>query len=225
MSGMGFKLGHAVSFSCTLAVVGMAAPPETPSLRIVSPVNGAVVRPGHTLAVKVTGVGEYKALAALISDFVGGGELLAPASKPPWTITLDIPLNAQLGKHVLVVMGQTVSGLEVEPAETELDVEPMTIPPLDFEPPVLSILSGSCVDLGNGKAEGPCEQTLIVSGTYPDGTGVDVMRSTRVNVISRDSAIVTVAKNGCCLVGVSSGSTKVVFFGKFMIDITVRARR
>jgi hypothetical protein len=192
-----------------------AVPPvDKPFLRIVSPANGAVVRPGQKLAVKVAGSGEYPGLGILGEEVAGA--IMAPMGKPPWIISVALP--AQPGKISLTATGTTVSGTEVNSDTIEIDVEPAEIPPVDFEPPTLSISRGDCVRLTD---EGRCGLSLRVHGTYPDGTRIYMNNSTRIKFISQIPSIAAVSRDGSTLYGISSGSTKIVVFGKFKVDVTV----
>jgi hypothetical protein len=179
-----------------------------------------VVRPGQTLTVKVTGAGEYAGIAVFGSEGSAGGFAGKPPGKAPWTI--PVRLNAEPGKETLTVTGVLLSGEEVEPTEVEIDVEPVEIPPIVFsQPPPLLIPRGLCVSFYREESP-PCGMGLFVSGAYPDGTNVNLSRSTRWRVVSQDPSIVQVTRDGSAIVGRSSGSTKVVFFGKYSLDVTVR---
>jgi hypothetical protein len=205
------------------ATVGMlfAAPARRPFLRIVSPANGSVVRPGQKLAVKVTGAGDYSVVLILGSE-EAVGEIEKSAGKPPWVIWVNISPNAEPGKETLTVMGVETSGTEVAPAQVDIDVEPAEIPPVTFsEPAPLVVPVGSCVSFYREPSPS-CGRGLFVSGTYPGGENVDLSRSTRWKVVSRDSSIVKVSGDGSHLFGMAPGSTKVVFFGNYMLDVTVR---
>src|ERR1017187_872400 len=99
---------------------------DKPFLRIISPVNGAVVRPGQKLLVKVTGAGEYPGIGVLGGELSGGID--APMGKAPWVIPVAISLEVELGKTSLTATSSTLSGIEVESNTVEVDVEPVEIP-------------------------------------------------------------------------------------------------
>jgi hypothetical protein len=111
-----------------------AAPAGRPFLRILSPGNGSVVRPGQKLIVKVAGAGNYSAVMVQGSEGAVGG-IEKSAGKPPWAIAVSIPPDSEPGKQTLIVMGVETSGTDVMPAEIEIDVEPAQIPPVVFSQP------------------------------------------------------------------------------------------
>lgn len=213
-------IGIGMRFACVLATAGLVTGANG-SLRIISPESRGVVKPGQQLVVRVAGNGKYSMLVVVGSDAVGAAELAPPIGKPPWEITVDVSLDSPLGMQSITVLGYRERGAEPEESTIDVDVEPVVIPRLEFDPPNLEIIQGGCFDLANGKGSGGCGRTLFVSGVYPDGTTVDVTQSTRLKIISRNPSIVKVL--GCCLLaGVSPGSTKLVFFDKYPIDVTVR---
>jgi hypothetical protein len=101
-------------------------------------------------------------------------------------------------------------------------VEPAQIPPVVFsQPGPLLVPRGSCVSLYR-EGSPSCGSGLFVSGTYPDGTNVDLSRSTRWKVVSPAPSILKVDRDGSYLLGMAPGATKVVFFGKYTLDVIVR---
>lgn len=82
-------------FICLLAMVGVAASEGEPFLRITSPAHGAIVRPGHKLMVKVTGDGNYVAVGVAGSGGAVLGLSEPPIGKPPWTISVEVPLDTR----------------------------------------------------------------------------------------------------------------------------------
>ncbi len=189
---------------------------DKPFLRIISPVNGVVVRPGQKLLVKVTGAGEYSGIGVLGEEVVGG--IQAPMGKPPWIISVMIP--SEPGKTSLTAISTTLSGTEVESNTVEIDVEPVEIPPADFSHQAVRSMSlGGCLTFAN---ESRCSGLpLMIYGTYPDGTVLSLNRSTRLKPVSQSPSIVAVSKDGSTLFGVARGAAKIVVFGKYTIDIKV----
>jgi hypothetical protein len=191
-----------------------------PFLRIISPANGAVVRPGQRSMVRVDGSGDYGAV--LVSGEAGLlVEIIPPMGKPPWVVSGEIPLDTELGKTEFTATGTTLSGAQVQSDPIEIDVEPAEIPPVTFTPSALIIPVGSCVRLSN-ETRAQCFGDFFVTGTYADGTRVNLNHSTRINFTSQSPAIASMNRDGTVLLGVSPGSTKIVAFGKYTIDVTVR---
>jgi len=118
------------------------------------------------------------------------------------------------------VLGTKEPGAE-EVAGIDVDVEPAVMPTLKFEASTLSIPKGFCVDLLNGKGDLGCGMNLFITGTYSDGKSADANKSTQLKVVSRDPSIVSLSRNGCCLIGISEGSTKVTFADKYSVEVNV----
>jgi hypothetical protein len=120
-----------------------------------------------------------------------------------------------------MAMGITEEGAEVQSGLINIDVEPVEIPPVKFHPPFVFISFGSwCVGLTNDSFCPP----LLIYGTYPDGTVVSLNRSTRITLSSQAPSIAQISPDHASLLGVSPGSTKVLFFGKYPIDVTVQGK-
>jgi hypothetical protein len=195
---------------------------DKPFLRIISPVNGAVVRPGQKLLVKVTGAGEYPGILVLGGELAG--EIQAPMGKAPWVIPIAVSLEVELGKTSLTAISTTLSGTEVESNIVEIDVEPVGIPPVEFSHQAVRSMSvGDCLIITN---ESPCSGLpLMIYGTYPDGTVVSLNRSTRLKPVSLSPSVVAVSKDGYTLLGVSPGTATIMVFTKYAIDIKVFGTR
>jgi len=220
-------------FAILLAICGSlhAAPPREPTIRIISPVNGAVVRPGRKLAVKITGRGALPGV--LLTTFSAEGpmsdDVFQPLGKAPWIVPLDIPLTTEPGPYslaavsVTVIQGSAPEG-EGESNEVQIDVEPAQFPPLTFSETAFVLPPDTCITLFREDSP-PCAFHLFITGTYPDGTEVSLNRSTRLNFVSQDPSIVKVWKSGAALVGLSPGSTRIDVLGKYTLDVTVVPRR
>jgi hypothetical protein len=141
--------------AAVLAIVGslLAASPEKPTLRIISPANGAVVRPGQKLTLKITGRGAFSGVAVFAAAYHGGESqigingVVEPMGKPPWLVSLEIPLKTDPGLYSLVAFGTTVSGTEAESKEVNIDVEPVEIPRVTFSWPALVVAVDRCISL------------------------------------------------------------------------------
>jgi hypothetical protein len=212
-----------IALAMTTGGMLLAAPAD--KLRIISPRNGALLRPGQTLDVKVTGEGERP-----MNLFVIGGDVdiagvnAGPLGKPPWIVPVGISFAINPGKTEIAVTGTTGSGEEMF-ASVAVDVEPVEIPPVTFLPAAVTIGVGTfCLKLHKEGSE-PCFGDLSVIGTYADGTDVILNESTRINFVSQNPSIAAVSGNGAGLVGVSPGVTKLVVFGKYAVDVTVVAPR
>jgi len=222
---------HLIAIALALGLPGflLAAPPEKPTLRIVSPKNGAIVRPGSRLAVRMAGTGAISAIFVMgtgeddgRAGGIGSGSIEAPG-KPPWVIWVSIPEETDPGLYALGAIGHYESETEGDPNivdEVQVDVEPAEIPPVTLSQPSLRILVGSCMSFRDESPRGCLYDFFNLSGTYPDGTRVTLNNSTRLRLVSQAPSIVKVTEDDE-LVGLSPGSMKVVAFGKYTIDVTV----
>ena len=149
---------------------------------------------------------------------LGMNAITAPLGRQPWVIHMDIPLRVDPQPYSIMAMGITEAGSEVQSGLVHIDVEPAKIPPVSFHPPFVFMSFGSwCVGLTNDSFCPP----LLIYGTYPDGTVVNLNRSTRITFRSQAPSIAQISPDHASLLGVSPGSTKVFFFGKYPIDVTV----
>lgn len=218
-----------ISVSSAFLMIGapLAAQTEEQALRIISPANNALVRPGRKLPVKVTGNRSVSALAITgVPSDCGEANLWSAASVAPekrvWTVMLDVPLNCDPEKYSIAAVGMTPEGAEVYSGLVTIDIEPVEIPQVSFGlQPVLMPFGGWCISL---TSDSPCGPSLLIWGTYPDGTMVSLNRSTRITYESQDPSIARVNPDKSSLVGLSPGKTKIMVFGKYAIDVTVLSK-
>jgi hypothetical protein len=211
-------MARLAGIAAVFATLGLelAAQSAQPSLRILLPANGTVVRPGQKLMVSVTGQGEYPEILVAGESVAGIKE--APLGKPPWLIPVEIgPIDP--GKTSFLAVSTTVSGTEVASNKVEIDVEPDEIPPIHFLDQILLVPVGGCLSL---TYEGQCVGVWVfIVGKYDDGTEANMNNSTRLNPVSQAPSIAAVSPDGSTLIGVSPGTTKLVVFGKYSIDVRV----
>ncbi len=217
-----------ISASLPAFCTPLAAQTEDHALRIISPTKDMLVRPGRKVPVKITGSIELMALGVWGSSLHGEGSDLnvssisAPLGKSPWTVMFDVPLEVDPQQYSIWAMGISTEGVGVRSTEITIDVEPADIPPVTFHPPfVLMPYGGWCVSLTNKSSCGP---PLEIYGKYPDGTEVNLNWSTRITYAPQDPSIARVSRDKSSLFGVSPGKTKVVVFGKYVIDVTVLSK-
>ncbi len=203
-----------------VAAIALAQQKAKPYLRITSPPNGNVVRPGQRLVVTVVGAGEYPGVVILGEGLQKPGAIVAPMGNPPWHIPVEIPLNTDLGKTAITATGTTLAGEEVDSDSVQIDIEPVEIPPVKFTESSLFIPLDGCIGVNSHAPI--CGQTLLIFGAYPDGTEVSMNQSTRLTFVSKDPSIAYVNAGRDAIVGRSPGTTSIVFFGKYAISATVR---
>ncbi len=164
---------------CT-ASFSMAA---QPTLRITSPAPGAVVPSGKTLVVEVEAAGgAFRAVVLLGSVPVNRVFAL---TAPPYRFEIPIPPNAASQTYFLVVVGTTVAGEGVKSEEVKIDIERP-------DPPVRIRNEGSTIsfDYVGDQAR------LIVTGTYADGSRVNLTYSSLTSYRSDNRSVATVDSMG-----------------------------
>jgi hypothetical protein len=187
------------------------------SLRIVSPSSNALVRPGRKLDVTVIAEGTFETVGVSaggpLSEGFLGVDLIAP--KPShgriYLFSIQIPKNADPGLYYLTAAGTTASGAMFDSDPISIDVEPADVPPVTLEPSAITLQIGS-------------SQMLSACSKYADGTEVNLNGSSRINFVSQAPDIAGVERDGK-VVGRSAGSTKIVVFGKYTVDVTVLDRK
>ncbi len=162
-------------------------------LQITSPVADTMVTSGTTLTIIVSADPSVRILGVLTDgafpDFRQGSslnEFLQP-----------IPTTIRPGVYHLTAVGVT-STRDVESESVAIDVEPQSYPiAVESKSPLISFLS-----IGD-------KQSLQVTGTFSDGTKLDVTRSTRTTYTSNNPQVVTVDSSGL-VTSVGPGQTSIV---------------
>jgi hypothetical protein len=190
-----------------------AARIDLPKLEISLPASGTVVSPGSAINVVVTS----PAGTSFAHVSVTGESPLASADQAatevPSRFSVSIPADAFPGKYRLTAMGQTVEGQLLESAPILIDVESPEAPiRLTSDPMEITFPS-----------QGQQSQ-LRISGSYSDGSVVNVSGSSRVIYASSDDTIVVVTATGQ-ITGVGPGSALVtatyVEHGAELAQVTV----
>ncbi len=168
------------------------------TLRIISPVDGEVVRPGQTITVEVVAAGEAPTGVFIISPNPIGFRGLAEA--PPYNITMEIPKEIKPRKYNLTAAGYSALRHEVKEDAVTIDVEradsPISLRAEDI--PYLLVSVGKTT-------------YCSIVGTFSDGTKADLDDSTLTTFKSDNVAVATVGPYPYGVVtGVSPGSTKII---------------
>lgn len=162
-----------LSATCALTTCQQAA-----TLRIASPADGAVVYSGRTFVVTVeASPGVFKRVSVIGTHSIGSA---GPLYAPPYQFTLRVPPNTNSGTYYVTAIGVTTSGEGVE-SEIKVDVE-RPDPPVTIK----NELSMLLVDVGH-------RSLLLVTGTFADGSTVDLTYSSLTTYSSSNSAV---AKTG-----------------------------
>jgi hypothetical protein len=202
-----------IAIVCRLAVTTALLPlwalpqqPQEPSLRIVSPREGAVVKTGGTIHVTVATVGDFTGMMILGDGSLGDSR---GRTKPPWEFSMKIPpRHIEPGPYSLIASGDANhQNLHSDPVD--IDVERADAPLKIWTEP-------SCLDIGVN-----VPQELRVFGSYIDDPMIKLNRSTRTTLVSEAPNIVKITPQHMIL-GVSPGKTRVIVDGKLPVEVTVR---
>ena len=170
-----FACALAVSFADFHSTYGRQT---QPALQISSPADGTLVNPGQTISVTVTSP------AGLTFTYIalnGPGGLVGNNSSVPTTLYTTIPTKISPRKYNLTAIGKTSSGQAVFSKAISLSVERADTPTrLLSDPPTLPF-----------RAQGQSEY-LTISGTFADGTTLDVTESAYMSYSSSNTAVATV---------------------------------
>jgi hypothetical protein len=167
-----------------------------PRLRITSPQDRAVVRPGGKVEVTVsTSGGTFLGVGVIPHDPIA---LVAGLASPPYQFSIAIPMKIRLGLYTLTAMGRT------ESAGDPLFSDPVSI---DVERPD----SPGSITTNIPVVEGPVggQMNVRVTGTYGDGSTENLSSSTRTIYVSQVTSIATVDADGY-ITGIAPGSTSIV---------------
>ena len=169
----------------TLVPASIIAVPQTkPVLQITEPASGSIVNPGQILTVKVTSPTPalFPEVALIGEDPIGFAGTISPL---PGELSVPIPKDINLGRHMLTVESRPKASKESVFATVEIDVER-----LDFPVSMSATLSGIELD-------SPGEQTrLEVLAQYFDGTTYRATSSSHISFSSANTEVATVDESG-----------------------------
>jgi uncharacterized protein YjdB len=185
------------------------------TLRITSPADGTVVKPGETLAVTVAASGAPFRVVVLVGyDPIG---TMMPLMAPPYRFSVPIPSTIRPGRYLLTAIGSVRPDEDhnVQSDPVSIDVERPDAPvSIRTEPSSLSLEVG-----------GPGYLRLVA--TYADSSEVDIGRST-LTACTSDSPDVATTTNDGRVVATGAGSAKITVENggqTAIVPVTVTARR
>jgi hypothetical protein len=213
MPNQSFKTACPLAIASILPLLGCG--PSTslyakPSLRISSPANNTVVRPGQILSAEVTAVGRFEQVVIIGQDPLGFIGALTKSS--PYRFSIPIPSDLTPGKYTLTANGAIARGVGATSDPIFIDVERPDRPTsLKIEPSNLDM------DVGD-------QSVLRVIGTYANGSEVDLTTSTQTTFVSRMPSVVTVSGDGL-VTAVGPGSTRILINKDFAVEVTVHSSK
>jgi hypothetical protein len=177
----------------------------------VRPQNGALVRPGQLLHIEVS-ITPGKIIdgpIAIVSELGVSNEI---RESPPYSFTMTVSQedyvgagSPLIGKHSITAFGRVKGQEGYGLAAIDVDVEESDVP---------TKLSAS----GNMMSQhGPpglrffgagAQQSLAISGKFPNGDEFDVTNSTYLKLVSANPKVVSVSEEGM-LTSIGSGNTSI----------------
>jgi hypothetical protein len=158
-------------------------------LQITSPTDGTVVNPGQLVTVVVTPTrgGSFSKVFLIGEDPIGREMKQVLSGSPPYQFTVTIPKNIVSAKgYFISAMGIAVSGGQSgKSLHIHLDVEPSAaISRISVQPTAIHFTRAG-------------EQIPVtVTGTFADGSTMDITKSSQTTYRSGDTTGVTVKSTG-----------------------------
>src|SRR2546426_5872702 len=192
-------------------VLGVGAPhgadAQESGLQIVSPAPGTMVAPGETISVVVSVDARKRfRLVRVVGENLG----ITPfQTVPPAAFSLTIPAN--------VIGTKEIRALGITGPETGAFSDPVSI---DVETSAtLSTLQVNLLDVEFDELDQ--QFPLIVTGSFTDGTTLNITRSTRTTYQSENSQVAVVDSSGM-LTALGQGRTVIrVAYGPQSLNVTV----
>ena len=166
-------------------------------LRIISPVDGAVVAPGGTLTVTVAvDANSHYLNVRVLGEVIGLQGLAQGAAAPPYQFTFTMPAD-RIGPHQITAMGAIGAGRADFSAPVTIDLE------------TTAAITRLSANRARVTFDYPGQQIpLVVTGTTETGAALDVSHSSRIGYHSADRAVAMIA-GPRLLTAVGPGSTTV----------------
>jgi hypothetical protein len=175
-------------------------------LTITSPATKVIVHPGETVAVDLSVSGPPLTVATIVpQDPI---KPVAVLTAPPYRFSITIPARIRPGLYSLTAEGVSATSPILSADRIFIDVEPPDSPQkitTNFRSSELSVGMWS---------------EIQVSGSYPDGSVLDLSRSTRTQYASQSPDVATVTNEGL-VTGIAPGSTHVLVNGILSVPVTV----
>jgi hypothetical protein len=173
-----------------------AARQSPPQIQITSPVAGTVVSPNQTVSVSVsspTGT-SFSKVAVIAEDPLISSSI---AVSLPAQLTITVPATISPGTYMLTAMGTTTAGNVTQSTTVLIDVERPDMPTS------ISVNPSKLLFRSSGQ-----RAPLGVSATFPDGSTLEVTRSSNLGYISSNTSVAAVDKNGI-VKAVAKGSASI----------------
>jgi len=164
-------------------------------LQISTPENGLVVNAGGDLTVTIKTTTAAFRTVSISGD--GPFALSTSLNAPPYQYSYPIPAGFASGRYRLKAAGITASGETITSDPIEVDVERTDKP---------KKLQSEWQSLTLAEKE---DTPMTIWGVFPDGTKVDLTRSTQTSYTSDRPDVAAVSNEGA-LTGAAAGKAKIV---------------
>lgn len=182
----------ASSLVCTNSIAAKAitnAASVVPGVTITTPVDGAVVRPGESVTLRVNVDSSLSPSSLLVSNRSGARIGIAELTTPPYKTTLTVPMN-WAGPIEITVNVKTTNDDIVGPSSVFINVVPQ-------ETPTRIRLSSTSKTLRADASDFIGERTLRLRGDYANNIERDISHpSLGTTYTSSNPAVVTVSPEG-----------------------------
>jgi hypothetical protein len=176
-------------------------------ITITSPITGAKVSPGQTIAIQVSvGAGTSFTAVQVVGKDIG---FAPPLSAPPYSFSLTIPSNV-IGLETLTALGITSPENGIFSPDVVIDSETLANATALY----LNISQISFQRSGQ-------QMPLNVTGTFDDGSSLNITKSSLISYNSADSTVAIVDANGLVTAAGSGKTTVNVMYGKVSAQVQV----
>lgn len=184
-------------------------------LQIISPVEGTIIAPGQTITVVVSvAPGSSFTELGVVGDLDIGFSDVKTA--PPYEFSLFVQ-KFEAGKAKLTAVAKTSSGSAVFSQSVTINVE---------TPAVLTAMKTSPKRIFFRRPGG--QGSISVTGTFDDGSTLNITRSTRITYTSNDPTVATVSSTGIVTavgpgpIGIPEISTNIIVsYGNKSVNVPV----
>jgi hypothetical protein len=168
---------------------------QKPTLQITNPAPGTVVNPGQTVVVNVLASGGPFTSVSVLPTFDVNNDILL-LTAPPYQFSFTVPSQSRPGLGAISAIGSTAAG--------EVDSLPISIAIERSDSPQSIATGFSQLRMPIGH-----QTTISVTGTYEDGSIVDLSQSTQTKYEPASAGVVSVTSDGF-VTALAPGSTTIV---------------
>jgi hypothetical protein len=198
----------AIASAASLLWLATAALHAEPQLQIVTPENGLVLSAGGALTVTIKAAPSATFQSVSVAGD-GPFALSTGIAAPPYEYSYPIPADVASGRYRLKAVGVTASGAMVYSDPVEVVIERADKP---------KKLQSEWQEVTLGEQE---DTPLQIWGLFPDGSKIDVTRSSRATYACDRPTVAAVTAEGA-VKGVAAGKARItVKYGDKLVVVPV----